>query len=76
MIATKRLMLKPPTIDTPAIDTPGVFSLTDPKKFKPPQSHNYNADNYYGSWLTMCSASIQIANFFKSYPERFDRKGF
>ena len=24
----------------------------------------------------MCSASIQIANFFKSYHERFDRKGF
>ena len=24
----------------------------------------------------MCSASIQIANFFKGYPEKFDRKGF
>ena len=48
---TRRLMLKPPAIDTPAIDTPGVFSLTDPKKFKPPQSHNFNADNYCVSWL-------------------------
>ena len=24
----------------------------------------------------MCPALNQIANFFKSYPERFDRKGF
>ena len=49
--ALARLMLKPPAIDTLAFDTPGVFSLTDPKKLKPPLSHNFNADNYCGPWL-------------------------